>query len=59
MADSKVQKALKLIEKGENPHAAARLAGLATSSSVYKALKLKRDQEAGLCPHCGQKMPKK
>ena len=56
--DSKMQKALALVKGGENPYAAAKAAGLSSASGLYRKLKIERDKEAGLCPHCGQPMPK-
>ena len=54
---SKTQQALALIDKGLNPHAAAVQVGL-KSNTVYVALAARRRKGAGLCPHCGQPLPK-
>ena len=55
---SKVKEALKYVEQGMNPHAAAVKAG-AAPTHVYKALKVKRDKELGICSCCGQRLPEK
>jgi lambda repressor-like predicted transcriptional regulator len=48
---SKTQIALALVRQGKTPYAAAKEAGIATST-LYTALKRQEDRE--LCPCCGQ-----
>ena len=51
---SKLDDAMKLVEAGMNPHAAARQAGLKQASSVYAEIKRRKLPR---CPHCHQPMP--
>lgn len=51
MEKSKTQQALQLVSEGITPYAAAKQAGIATST-LYTALK--RQQGKQLCPCCGQ-----
>ena len=55
---SKLKQALEYVAQGMNPHAAAVKAQIA-ATHVYKAIKAKRDRDAGLCPCCHQKLPTK
>ena len=56
--ESKLQHAMRLIDEGINPHAAAMQAGLKSSNAVYVALKKKRMESEGRCACCGQLLPK-
>lgn len=54
--ESKLQHAMRLIDAGESPHAAAMLAGYKSSNAVYVELKKRRMMAEGLCPCCGQRI---
>lgn len=50
---SKLDDAMKLVEAGMNPHAAARQAGLKQASSVYAEIKRRK---LPVCPECGSQV---
>lgn len=52
MEESKIAKALRLVAEGRTRYAAAKEAGL-PSSSVYRELKKRRLLASGVCPTCG------
>ena len=56
--ESKLQHAMRLVEEGANPHAAAMRAGFKAAGVVYAALKKRRMASEGRCPCCGQALPK-
>ena len=53
----KIRDAVRLVDEGMNPHAAAKEAGLSSSNAVYEALKIRRSKAEGVCHCCGQKLP--
>jgi hypothetical protein len=54
---SKIQQALELIAKGENPHRASQIVGLAQPSSLYAYIAKEKLKAEGKCPCCGQNLP--
>lgn len=52
MEESKIAKALRLVEQGMTRYAAAKEAGL-PPGSVYRELKKRRLLSEGTCPTCG------
>ena len=59
MSTSKTKQALLLVAQGMKPFVAAKHVGLAPNA-LYVALKKEREklEASGICPHCGQPMPK-
>ena len=53
---SKTKEAMALVDQGVAPFAAAKQVGMAPST-LYVALKKRREKEQGHCPCCGQKLP--
>ena len=54
MAQTKTDRAIELVNGGMSVYAAAKQVGV-DHGSVYRAIK--RAQERGTCPHCGQILP--
>lgn len=52
MEETKIAKALRLVAEGKTRYAAAKEAGL-PSSSIYRELKKRRLLADGMCPTCG------
>lgn len=58
MDDSKTTRAIRRVDNGEKPYAAAKAEGL-SPNTLYVALKRRRDRDTQtICPCCGQPIRK-